>query len=96
MREIRFDTIREVIEKLFIEANYNLPEDVIKRFENALEEEESPVGREVIQELLLNARIARDERIPICQDTGLAVLFVEIGQDVQVTGGDLSEAVTGG
>jgi fumarate hydratase subunit alpha len=96
MREIGVDTIREAVEKLFIEANYNLPEDVIKRFEDALEEEEAPVGREVIQELLLNARIARDERIPVCQDTGLAILFVEIGQDVHVTGDSLAEAVSEG
>ncbi|HME43809.1 MAG TPA: fumarate hydratase [Syntrophorhabdales bacterium] len=96
MREIDVDTIKDVVEKLFIEANYNLPEEVIKRFKNALGEEESPVGREVIEELLLNAEIAHGERIPICQDTGLAILFVEIGQDVHVTGGNLSEAVSEG
>ncbi len=96
MREIHVGTIKDVVEKLFIEANYNLPEEVIKRFENALGEEQSPVGREVIQELLLNAQIARDERIPICQDTGLAILFVEIGQDVHVTEGSLSDAVSEG
>ena len=96
MREIRVDTIKEAVEGLFIEANYNLPEGVIRRFENALQEEQSPVGREVINELLLNARIARDERIPICQDTGLAVLFVEIGQGVHLAGGNLSAAVSEG
>ena len=96
MREIDVETIKDIVEQLFIEANYNLPEEVIKRFKNALGEEESPVGREVIQELLLNAEIARGERIPICQDTGLAILFVEIGQDVRVTGGNLSEAVSEG
>ena len=96
MREIHVDAIQDTIEKLFIEANYDLPEDVIKRFENALGEEKSPVGREVIEELLLNARIARDERIPICQDTGLAILFVETGQDVHIIGGNLEEAVSDG
>ncbi|HUJ90718.1 MAG TPA: fumarate hydratase [Syntrophorhabdales bacterium] len=96
MREVQVDAIRDAVEKLFIEANYELPEDVIGRFKDALGEEESPVGREVIEELLLNARIARDERIPICQDTGLAILFMEIGQDVHITGGDLEEAATEG
>ncbi len=96
MREVQVDAIRDAIEKLFIEANYELPEDVIGRFKDALGEEESPVGREVIEELLLNARIARDERIPICQDTGLAILFMEMGQDVHITGGDLEEAVSEG
>jgi fumarate hydratase subunit alpha len=96
MREVRADTIRDTVEKLFIEANYDLPEDVIGRFKDALGEEESPVGREVIEELLLNARIARDERIPICQDTGLAILFMEMGQDVHITGGELEEALSEG
>ena len=96
MREVQVEAIRDVVERLFIEANYDLSEDVIERFKDALEEEESPVGREVIEELLLNARIARDERIPICQDTGLAILFMEMGQDVHVTGGDLEEAVSEG
>ena len=96
MREVRANTIRDTVEKLFIEANYDLPEDVIGRFKDALGEEESPVGREVIEELLLNARIARDERIPICQDTGLAILFMEMGQDVHITGGELEEALSEG
>jgi fumarate hydratase subunit alpha len=96
MREVRADTIRDTVEKLFIEANYDLPEDVIGRFKDALGEEESPVGKEVIEELLLNARIARDERIPICQDTGLAILFMEMGQDLHITGGELEEALSEG
>ncbi len=96
MREVQADTVRDTVERLFIEANYDLPEDVIGRFKDALGEEESSVGREIIEELLLNARIARDERIPICQDTGLAILFMEIGQGVHITGGDLEEAVAEG
>ncbi len=96
MREIRVDAIQDAIERLFIEANYELPEMVVERFERALKEEESSAGREVLEELLLNARLARDERIPICQDTGLAVLFAQIGQDVHVVGGGLDEAVSEG
>ena len=60
MREVQVEAIRDVVERLFIEANYDLSEDVIERFKDALQEEESPGGREVIEELLLNARIARD------------------------------------
>jgi fumarate hydratase subunit alpha len=96
MREIRVEIIQDTIEKLLIEANYDLPETVIKRFESALREEESPAGKEVLEELLLNARIAREERIPICQDTGLAILFLEIGQEAHIVGGALEDAVSQG
>jgi fumarate hydratase subunit alpha len=96
MREVHVDTIQSVIEKLFIDANYDLPEEVVKRFRDSREKEESSVGKEVFEELLLNAKIARDERIPICQDTGLAILFLEVGQDVHIIGGDLEHAVSEG
>jgi fumarate hydratase subunit alpha len=96
MREIRVEIIQDTIEKLLIEANYDLPETVIKRFESALREEESPAGKDVLEELLLNARIAREERIPICQDTGLAILFLEIGQEAHIVGGALEDAVSQG
>ncbi|HQM90839.1 MAG TPA: fumarate hydratase, partial [Syntrophales bacterium] len=81
---------------LFIDANCNLGEDVLAAFDRAIETDESPVAREVLRELKENARIARDEQSPLCQDTGLAVLFVEVGQDVHVTGGDLKEALNEG
>jgi len=84
------------VRDLFIDANCNLGEDVLAAFDRAIETDESPVAREVIRELKENARIARDEQSPICQDTGLAVLFVEVGQDVHVTGGGLREALNEG
>jgi len=93
MREIPAAKITETISRLFIEANTQLGEDVLQAFDQAYEKEESPVGREVIDELRENARIARDDAMPICQDTGLAVVFVEIGQDVHVIDGDLNEAI---
>ena len=96
MREVHVDTLQAVIEKLFIDANYDLPEEVLKQFRDSREKEESSVGKEVFEELLLNAKIAGDERIPICQDTGLAILFLEIGQDVHVIGGNLEQAVSEG
>jgi len=96
MREIRTEQIVQAVRDLFIDANCNLGEDVLAAFDRAIETDESPVAREVLRELKENARIARDEQSPLCQDTGLAVLFVEVGQDVHVTGGDLKEALNEG
>jgi fumarate hydratase subunit alpha len=93
MREIPAEKITETISRLFIEANTFLGEDVLQAFDKAYEKEESPVAREVIEELRENARIARNEEMPICQDTGLAVVFVKLGQDVRVSDGDLNEAI---
>ena len=93
MREIPAEKITETISRLFIEANTYLGEDVLRAFDKAYEKEESPVAREVIEELRENARIARNEEVPICQDTGLAVVFVKLGQDVRVCDGDLNEAI---
>ena len=96
MREVQASEITRAVKDLFIDANCNLGEDVLAAFDRAIEKDESPVAREVIRELKENARIARDEQSPICQDTGLAVLFVEIGQDVHVVGGDLRAAINEG
>jgi fumarate hydratase subunit alpha len=96
MREIQAAEITSAVRDLFIDANCNLGEDVLAAFDRAMEKDESPVAREIIRELKENARIARDEQSPICQDTGLAVLFVEVGQDVHVTGGDLKAALNEG
>lgn len=96
MREIQAAEITSAVRDLFIDANCNLGEDVLAAFDRAMEKDESPVAKEVIRELKENARIARDEQSPICQDTGLAVLFVELGQDVHVAGGDLKAALNEG
>ena len=96
MREIKAEQIVRAVRDLFIDANCNLGVDVLAAFDRAIEKDESPVAKEVIRELKENARIARDEQSPICQDTGLAVLFVEIGQDVHVVGGDLKAAINEG
>jgi len=96
MREIHVNEIISALERLFIDANINLPDNVCKALEKAEEKEESPIGREVIRELINNADLARNEGMPICQDTGLAVTFMEIGQDVHITGGILADAVDEG
>jgi len=93
VREIEVAAVTQAVKALAIEANEVLGEDVLDCFQEALRNEESPVGREVLGQLIENARIAREERVPICQDTGLAVVFLEIGQDVHLVGGDLKEAV---
>jgi len=96
MREIHVDKIIDTIKDLCIKANYELPQDVREFLLKALEREESEVGREVIKQLLENADIAQRERIPICQDTGSAVVFVELGQDVHIVGGNLHDAINEG
>ena len=92
-REIHADKIASTVKRLCIEANTILGEDVISAYEKSLEAEESPVGKENFRQLLENATIAREEGIALCQDTGLAVVFVEMGQDVHVVGGDFNEAI---
>jgi fumarate hydratase subunit alpha len=96
MREVQAAEITKAVRDLFIDANCNLGDDVLAAFDRAIEKDESPVAIEVLKELKENARIARDEQSPICQDTGLAVLFVEIGQDVHIDGGDLKTAINEG
>lgn len=96
MRQVHVKEVEELVRKLFIEANLYLGEDVIEALRRALQIEESPVGKKVLEELLENAEVARREGLPICQDTGLAVVFVELGQEVQLVGGDLREAINEG
>jgi fumarate hydratase subunit alpha len=96
MREISAERVTEVVSRLFMEANTDLGADVLRALEECREREESPTAREVLGELLDNARIARQEQVPMCQDTGLAVVFVELGQDVHVAGGYLYEAIQEG
>jgi fumarate hydratase subunit alpha len=96
MREIHVDMIAAAVENLFIDANINLSQNVIDAIRGAIAKEESATGKEVLRELIKNAEIAKEEKLPICQDTGLAVTFVEIGQDVHITGGDLSAAISEG
>ena len=96
MRVISTKDIIAPIREAVIEANYELGEDVIRAFQSGLEQEESPVGKEILNRLIENARVAAEERIPMCQDTGIAVLFVELGQGVSIVGGDLNSALEEG
>lgn len=96
MREINVSEITNAVKKLCMDANYYLGEDVIKRLENCIRLEESPTGKEVIEKILENAQIGREEQVPLCQDTGFAVFFVELGQDVHLVGGNFAEAMNEG
>jgi fumarate hydratase subunit alpha len=96
VREIHVDRITAAVRELAISACTQLGAAEIKALERAVEKEESPTGRDILRRLIENAAIARQEGIPICQDTGLAVVFVEMGQDVHVTGGALKEAIDEG
>lgn len=96
IRRIHVDTIVETVAGLCQEANYNLGEDLVKKLHEAYAREISANGKEIIQQLLLNADIARKERIPICQDTGYTIVFVELGQEVHIVGGDFYQAINDG
>lgn len=93
MKEIHVSEIISAVERLCIETNCILNRDVVEGLNKSLQEEESPHGREVLELLLKNAEIAAAEKMPICQDTGMAVLFVDIGQDLRIVGGPLTEAL---
>lgn len=93
MREIDVKLVTEKVRDLCIEGNTDLGEDVLQAFDWAMEREESPLGVEILKELKENARIAKEEKVAICQDTGFVIVFVELGQDVHLIGGDLKEAI---
>ena len=96
MRQINTEQITYTVEKLCIDANYNLGEDLVTSLKNVWEKEESLLGKEVITQLLENAEIGRKEQVPVCQDTGFAIVFIEIGQEVALAGEDLREAINEG
>ena len=96
MRKIESETIVNEVAKMCIEANYNLGCDIYNKINAVSETEESPIGRDVLKKLIQNADIAKKESIPICQDTGMAVFFVEIGNEVIVEDMTLNEAINEG
>ncbi|MCI9273888.1 MAG: fumarate hydratase [Clostridiales bacterium] len=96
MRTIPADMVTDTVKRLFMDCNYEIGCDISLALQRAREQEESPVGREVLSQLMENNRIAAQERIPICQDTGMAVLFVEYGDRVVIEGGSFRDAVEEG
>ena len=96
MSRRHYQDIVDKVREACIEANYSLSKDVMAAYEKALETEKSPLGQEVLIQIMENARIADKEGMPLCQDTGLAVFFVEVGQDVSIVGGLLNDAINEG
>jgi fumarate hydratase subunit alpha len=96
VKEIHTDRITETVAQLCIESNYHLPEDVLAALRSYREAEVSPVGREVLDQILENAAIASEEQMPLCQDCGLTVVFLELGQEVHISGDDLNESIAEG
>lgn len=96
MRTINVDTITENVKEMCIEANHFLSKDMDLAMKEAAKNEKSPLGKQILNQLQDNLKIAAEDMIPICQDTGMAVVFLEIGQDVHFKGGSLSEAVNEG
>ena len=96
MREIDAKEVTKTVTRLFIDANYNLTEDVLVALKKAQSTEESTEGKEVLTQIIKNADIAAKERIALCQDCGTAVVFIELGQEVHIVGGDLSTSINEG
>ncbi|OGL42068.1 MAG: fumarate hydratase [Candidatus Schekmanbacteria bacterium RIFCSPHIGHO2_02_FULL_38_11] len=96
MKNINANDITKAVKLMCMEANYYLGEDVLRAFNKALKEEKSPAGVSVMEQLIENANIAKNEQVPMCQDTGFAVFFVELGQDAHITGGTLKDAINEG
>ena len=96
MREITSKEITKTVRKLCIESNTILGDDMIESYKRGVEKEASPVGKDIFRQLLENANIAKSEGLAACQDTGMVIVFVELGQDVHVVGGNLNEAITEG
>lgn len=96
MREIHVDIIRQTVKELFLKANYIIGDDIIEKLKESVQTEESESGKVILEQIIKNNEIAKNERIAACQDTGLTVLFVKLGQEAKVVGGDFNEAINQG
>lgn len=96
MREVNVSIITDNIKEMCIEANHFLTDDMKNVFEKAVKNEESALGKQVLGQLEENLKVAGEEMIPICQDTGMAVVFINVGQDVHLIGGDITDAINEG
>jgi len=96
IREIDVASIRDAVARLLVEANYVIPPDILDALKAAVESEPSPLGRQTLEQLVRNYEVAAVERVPVCQDSGVAVVMLDIGQDVHFVGGSLTEAVHAG
>ena len=93
MKEIHVSDITNAVRNLCIDSNYYLSEDVRNRLKEAYEKETWAIAKDILDKILINADIAKNQRMPMCQDTGMTCVFVDMGQDVHVVGGNLEEAI---
>ncbi len=96
IRDLDVATVRDTVANLIVEANYDIPADILDALRAAAVREESPLGRRTLEQLVRNYEVASAERVPVCQDSGVAVVFLEIGQDVHWVGGSLTDAIHAG
>ena len=96
MKEITCEQITEAVRDLCIKVSYDLPQDVESCLKAAQDKEESPFGKYCLEQIVNNAELVRDTKQAMCQDTGMAVIYLEVGQDVHITGGALTDAVNEG
>ncbi|HEY6361308.1 MAG TPA: fumarate hydratase [Vicinamibacterales bacterium] len=93
VRDVEVSAVREAIARLLVESNYQIPADVLAALRNAVEREESPLGRRTLEQIVRNYEIAAEERLPVCQDSGVTVVMLEVGQDAHFAGGSLHDAI---
>jgi fumarate hydratase subunit alpha len=96
MREISTNTIKETVKKLYLQENYYIGQDILHALQEGIQKEESETGRAILKQIIENNQLAAKEQLAICQDTGMAVLFIKLGQDVRIVDGDFNEAVNQG
>ena len=96
LRSIEVSALRDTVARLIVEANYNIPDDILQALRDAAIREESEIGRRTLEQLVRNYEVAAAERLPVCQDSGVAVVMLEVGQDVHWIGGSLQEAIFDG
>jgi len=96
MRIIDIEIIIEKVKNMCIEANYRLSDDIIAKLAESEKSEESPIGKDILNKIILNTEIAKNKLMPICQDTGMAVFFVEVGQEIYIKGGSITQAINEG
>lgn len=96
MKDFDVKRVEECICKMVQEINFNYPQDILERLEDSLEKESSKIGKETLQFLMDNAKIAKEEKIPICQDTGMVIVFLKVGQELHFVNGSLKEAIYNG
>ena len=96
MKEIPFETVKDTVAKLCMDANFDIGDDIIDALKHAVEIEESPTGKDILKQILENDRISHEEKVAACQDTGFAVFWVEIGSELRISGGELYDAIKQG